>query len=196
MLGGRQRLRVRDDRILLSPVRDIIFWNGTSIVSNWPTVSRACLPFARRSGRRIKVTDRQITPARDAECGTRRSARAPLHSCCLYSGSSSGSDASELGKCPCSFRHVLRSLFSSNSRYPSSASKSGRWRIDSMTESLTAVVPRPGLPAAPNRSSSSSQLLRSNGRSRNWRPSLRRDAVTAAVCRSCFLGARRRIQGW
>jgi hypothetical protein len=47
------------------------------------------------------------------------------------------------------FAMSFRSLSSSNSRYPSSALKSGRWRIDSMTESLTAVVPRLGLPAAP-----------------------------------------------
>jgi hypothetical protein len=41
------------------------------------------------------------------------------------------------------FAMSFRSLSSGNSRYPSSASKSGRWRIDSMTESLAAVVPRP-----------------------------------------------------
>jgi hypothetical protein len=109
----------------------------------------------------------------------------------------SGSNESELGKSPFSFRHVLSLPFVQQLKESFYASKSGRWRIDSMTVSLTAVVSHPEL------TSRSTDLIvvtvaiaAFNGRSKNWRPSLRRDALIAAVCRSSILNSRRRIKGW
>jgi hypothetical protein len=161
MLRGRHRLRVPDDRTLFSLVRDIVIWHGTSALSTGRrSPEPACHPPGGRDAGWGSLTAKEPRPGVPSAERSAALARRLASAASIPVARPAAMPAS-LASLLAAFAMSFRSLSSSNSSYLSSASNSGRWRTDSMTESRTEVVPRPALLAAPGSSSSSSPLLRS-----------------------------------